>query len=38
LYLSLANKSLTRAKIFNPEKFHNNIIKIYKEELKKIEL
>ncbi len=38
LYLSMSNKSLTRAKIFNPEKFHNNIIKIYKEELKKIEL
>ena len=43
LYLSLANKSLTRAKIFKSSVesinlFHNNIIKIYKEELKKIEL
>ena len=38
LYLSMVNKSLIRAKIFNPEKFHNNIIKIYQEELKKLEL
>ena len=36
LYLSMVNRSLKRAEIFNPSKFHNNIIKIYQEELDKL--
>ena len=37
LYLSMVNKSQIRAKIFNPDKFHNNIIRIYQEELDKLD-
>lgn len=36
LYLSMVNRSLKRAEIFNPSKFHDNIIKIYQEELDKL--
>lgn len=36
-YLSMVTKSLQRAKKFNVERFYNNINRIYKEELKKID-
>lgn len=36
LYLSMVSKSLKRAEIFNLAEFHNNLIKIYQEELDKL--
>ncbi len=36
LYLSMASRSLKRAEIFNLEQFHYNLIKIYQEELDKL--
>jgi glycosyltransferase involved in cell wall biosynthesis len=33
LHANLSNKSIERAKIFNQEKFHQNLIKNYKKEL-----